>query len=96
MLWVGVEPEPALALLANLLRDEIRACGIEQEERPFHPHVTLARLKLATGVDVDGFLVRARGKRYPVIPVHEFVLFESRLRPQGAEHSPLARFRLRA
>jgi 2'-5' RNA ligase len=47
VLWVGVESEPAsaLALLAGDVHGALRTLGMRLEERPFHAHVTLARVR---------------------------------------------------
>jgi RNA 2',3'-cyclic 3'-phosphodiesterase len=60
------------------------------EKRPFWPHMTLARVK--------------RDRRAQPLPVlkpppgpfdaSDVVLYQSTLRPQGAEYTPLSRFRL--
>jgi len=47
--WIGVEPNPALETLAAALNRNLRAAGFALEDRPFRPHVTIAR-----EVDADG------------------------------------------
>jgi RNA 2',3'-cyclic 3'-phosphodiesterase len=47
--WIGViEPSGALAALARELEDAARAVGLRAEERPYHPHVTVARFRVPT------------------------------------------------
>jgi len=41
--WIGVEARPQLAALAAAVDDQTARLGIPREERPFSPHVTLAR-----------------------------------------------------
>src|SRR6476646_10368444 len=41
--WVGMEAGPQLATLAASVDDTTGALGIPKEERPFSPHLTLAR-----------------------------------------------------
>jgi 2'-5' RNA ligase len=45
VVWVGVERHPALELLANDVERALGAFGFESELKPFHPHVTLGRVK---------------------------------------------------
>lgn len=45
VLWLGFEPQPALADLAGRLRDGLRAAGVAFDARPFQPHLTLARFR---------------------------------------------------
>lgn len=45
VLWVGIDPgRDALAELANQVEDAVEAAGWAPEERPFRPHLTLARI----------------------------------------------------
>jgi 2'-5' RNA ligase len=93
VLWVGLEPEPLLNSLASLVRESVLACNIPQEERPFSPHITLARLKLPTPREVDAFLDQSQ-KQVPPVMVREFILFRSLLTSQGAVHTPVKTFAL--
>jgi 2'-5' RNA ligase len=94
VLWVGLEPEPRLNTLAARVRDAVLACGIPQEERPFSPHITLARIKLPSPGSCDAFLDRDTRPGLPPLHVREFILFQSRLTQQGALHIPVRGFPL--
>lgn len=96
--------EPSeLVRLQAALEDWHEALGIPREQRAFHPHLTLARIKNAPP-DRDGsrarglreLLSRYAARRYgPAFAVEELILFESRLGPQGAVYEPLMRLRVR-
>lgn len=45
VLWAGVRAPPAFFDLQARLAGAARDSGIETEERPFHPHFTLARIR---------------------------------------------------
>jgi 2'-5' RNA ligase len=92
--WIGIRPEPLLMSLADQVRETVLSCEISLEERPFSPHITLARIKQAVGNDCDAFLAQTRGQEPALIPVREFILFESRLSSSGALHIPLRAFEL--
>lgn len=94
VLWVGLAPEARLTQLAAQVQAAILACGLPGEERPFSAHLTLARLKFPAPREVGAFLDQTLPEPFPALPVREFILFESRLNPHGAEHLPLARFPL--
>jgi RNA 2',3'-cyclic 3'-phosphodiesterase len=51
VLWVGVHDNGALEKLANATEDCLTKIGIAKEERPFTPHVTLARIKHPVPLD---------------------------------------------
>ena len=93
VLWAGVEAPPGLAELAASVEAAMETLGFPREDRPFRPHLTLARFKesrpqpgleKALGEFGETFL----GAFEPT----EFLLFESRLSPRGAEYRKVARF----
>jgi 2'-5' RNA ligase len=94
VLWVGLEPEPLLSNLASLVQKTVLSCNIPQEERPFSAHVTLARLKAPGSREVAAFLDQPQRHKIPPVSVREFILFQSRLTPNGAVHTPLKNFTL--
>ena len=69
--------------------------GIPAEARPFVPHVTLARVRdeWARGVRADAASIaqRLQGRAPLASAVTGLTLFESRLTPQGAVHTPRVR-----
>lgn len=95
ILWVGLQPEPRLLQLAQLVRETALSCGIPQEERPFAPHITLARCRQPAVKEVGGFLARQTGLEGERVMVREFILFQSVLTAKSALHTPLKRFPLK-
>ena len=45
VLWAGVHAGPELAELAHEIEARLESIGVAREERPFAPHLTLARIK---------------------------------------------------
>ena len=93
--WVGIMAPPALGHLAAGVERALAPLGIPPAQRSFSPHLTLGRLR--------------QGSRLPALPqdweVHrsedfghytatEFLLYQSRLLPHGAEHIKLKHFPL--
>src|SRR4051812_31259738 len=78
------------ALIA--LNDAIeRACeplGFEREKRAYHPHVTLARLRVPRKISREIEAVKLK----PTQPfeVCEFMLMQSRLSPKGSQYERVA------
>lgn len=57
VLWVGLDGDrPALARLSAAASAAVRRSGIPVEDRPFSPHLTLARARSSSGADVSGLL----------------------------------------
>lgn len=94
VLWLGIrdeQPEGRLASLAAALDDAARAGGRASTERPFRPHLTLARANRgwrATAPPEDPFHLVGD------VLTTELVLFRSELLPGGARHTALERFPL--
>jgi 2'-5' RNA ligase len=96
VLWAGVdEGARPLEDLARRVEALVTAAGQPPDARPFHGHLTLARL--ARPRSASAFLEAwgggAPGARWAV---RELVLFESDTRPDGARHTERARVLLGA
>jgi len=94
VLWAGLAEEPLLTNLADMVRKAVLLCGIPQEERPFSPHITLARFRQPAGKEVSAFLEKHQHMALPAFNVLEFILFQSQLTPHGAIHIPVRKFPL--
>jgi len=94
VLWVGLEHDSRLLNLAAKVHDAVTECGIALEDRPFSPHITLARIKIPKPEEANIFLDRHLQKKLPSLAVREFILFQSRLTPEGAIHTPIRIFLL--
>lgn len=93
VLWVGCTHKPLLDQLARDIGQAALACGIRLEERPFHPHITVARVqRTATAVDINRFLEMPHAHKLPSLAVQEFVLYRSNLSKAGAVHTAVRRF----
>ena len=42
-LWLGISPDQELMNLCERVRSELEAAGLTYDEKPFRPHITLAR-----------------------------------------------------
>jgi len=94
VLWVGVEPEAHLERLAAQVQRVLRSCAIAPEERPFFPHITLARLKMPAGHEASRFLHPPQPLKIPPVDVDAYGLYESRLTSAGAIHTLMELFPL--
>jgi 2'-5' RNA ligase len=82
------DPTGSLAVLARHAEDAAEELGIDREQRPFRPHVTLARTHHA--VDARPWLRQARSE-IPQLRATQVTLFRSDLGPKGSVYVPLAR-----
>ena len=88
VLWAGVvEPTGALETLQVRVAEAVTALGFRIETRPFHPHLTLGRVRERRGAaDLTSRLESFRTLRCGGVDVRRLLLMRSRLNPQGAEY----------
>ena len=91
--WTGIEASPNLAPLAAAVEAQLAPLGIPREEREFKPHLTLARFKEEMNLAPLHAELASRGALdFGAMCADEFHLYESRLKPGGAEYFKLATF----
>ena len=93
VLWVGLDGDlPKLTALQSNLARGLREAGFALEDRPFSPHVTLARRRVrATGEAPAGWPPHLA---HPHFEMDHLTLFQSRLSPRGPTYIPLFTFPL--
>ncbi|HXQ26953.1 MAG TPA: RNA 2',3'-cyclic phosphodiesterase [Candidatus Acidoferrales bacterium] len=93
VVWCGVAASPNLAPLAADVERALEPLGIPREGRAFVPHLTLARFK---SFEDTGRLVHAaeglKDTDFGSARETEFHLYESLLKPSGAEHRKIASY----
>jgi RNA 2',3'-cyclic 3'-phosphodiesterase len=91
VLWVGIEEDPGLMRFQKDLEEALEEHGFAREDRPFHPHLTLGRVKTSEGLDrILENLKKVRESDFGVMSVSGITFFQSVLGPSGAEYKPLA------
>ena len=72
-----------------------RKCGFVAEDRPYHPHITLARAKGDGRRQLKELKSRiATAPAFPAFEANAFLLFESHLGPGGSKYEVRGRFGL--
>lgn len=90
VIWAGVRPSGALTELQQQVESAVTEAGFEKEKRAFRPHLTLFRLKSTRNRDnLVRYLSRSETPRFGKFQAREFHLFQSKLKPGGAEYSKL-------
>ena len=106
--WIGMASGPELVALAAAIDDTMPSLGIPKEDRPFSPHLTLARGRGASGSprisSKDGpsrTFQRLQEKlsalsvpEFGTMTPREFFLYQSHLSPKGSKYTKLASFSL--
>jgi len=92
-LWAGVTPHEPLKALHKKVDAALLRVGIGPDERAFHPHITIARLKRTSG-PVGAMLEDHGGLSSSPFTVDGFALFESELTGEAAVYSIVERYKL--
>jgi RNA 2',3'-cyclic 3'-phosphodiesterase len=96
VLWAGIGAgvEPFVALEREVTA-RLDACGIPSEERPYRPHVTIARVREPAGLRTRPLLDEFHDRAFGASSVETVTLFQSRLSPKGSVYVPLQSTHLR-
>ena len=93
--WAGIEASPELAALAAATEAALEPLGIAREQRAYHPHLTLARIK--EPVPMKALQERIAG--LPSVDFGEFTcgrfyLYLSQRSRAGSEYTKISEFPL--
>ncbi len=96
VLWIGVHPVDTVSDLQGRLQEGFNPLGFTSEDRSFHPHLTLLRLKSRKNLSsligyVEG---EGAGEQAGGLKVEEIHLYQSILKPDGAEYRKLVTAKL--
>jgi len=106
--WVRMQSGPELGALAAAVDQALFPLGIPKEDRPFSPHLTLARSAGGSGSprrdksDRPNRVFQILQNRLATLPApefgtmtsREFFLYQSQLSPKGSKYTKLAKFEL--
>jgi 2'-5' RNA ligase len=91
VLWVAVSHgAEQLARVYEVISMRLRAAGISDEDRPYSPHLTLARVRDDAGLRVSPLFEGLSG-RLGETSVEAITLFQSKLSPKGPTYVALQR-----
>lgn len=83
----NVRKNSSLETLRNRIESALTRAGLPPEGRKFHPHVTLATVRSCDASHVAHFEIEHALFRLGDIPIQEFYLCSSELKPGGAVHT---------
>lgn len=98
VLWLGASDKEAsasnLEILHSSIESELAGAGFPREPRPFHPHLTIARLRRPQGARRLAELHQRLGFAPRKFTASEVVVFKSELLKEGSKHTALSRHQL--
>lgn len=88
IIWVGIEETSgALLRLHQQIADALLPLGLEKEDRPFHPHVTLGRIRSQRKLHQLLESAETCTFEHPPVTVHAVEIVKSVLTPRGSVYS---------
>ena len=92
VLWVGTTAgDEETRSLQKRIDDALSPLGFDREKRPFHPHLTLARIKSLKGTAAMMSVFKSHKNKYVgECQIDRVILFKSELHPEGARYTKLA------
>jgi 2'-5' RNA ligase len=95
IIWIGIEPSEKLIRLNNFILKGLKELGVNTEERPFNPHVTIGRIKhLNDKETLVALMEKYQDSEIQRTRVIEVILFESILLQSGPVYKPITRINL--
>ncbi len=89
--WVGVDGGEALPSLAGSVDAALEKLGIKQEEKAYHPHLTLARASSHPLRELRPLLDQQ--PQFGTMTAREFFMYQSQPQRGGSKYTKLERFR---
>lgn len=91
VLWIGImDSSSQLAGLAERLDEECGTAGFPKEARPFHPHLTLARIRHPANARSLGAAHRALDFPPTEFSVNELLVVRSELGQDGSKYTTVS------
>jgi 2'-5' RNA ligase len=97
VIWIGLfDTKEILIPFQKELDVQFEKIGFQAEDRSFHPHLTLGRMKSSRGKEeLATRMEKHREVEFGEFQVEKVILFKSDLRPAGPIYTPLKEIKLR-
>ena len=92
VLWLGIRENEKLTELQKEIDRALSKLGFPAENRKFHPHLTLGRVKDRQGTEEMGRHLREVSVEKCSFTATELIFFKSELKSTGAVYTPLKIF----
>jgi len=96
VIWIGlVNGKEILTSFQKQIETQLEKIGFQTENRPFHPHLTLGRMKSSRGrEEMVGRMEKHREEEFGDFQVERVILFKSDLKPSGPVYTLLREIKL--
>ncbi|HYR76600.1 MAG TPA: RNA 2',3'-cyclic phosphodiesterase [Pyrinomonadaceae bacterium] len=97
VLWIGIEDVSGqLGKLQQALEDECDKEGFARETRPFHPHLTIARLRRPQGSRQLAAVHEEMGFEAETVRASALVVVRSELSSEGSRHTVISDYEFKS
>jgi 2'-5' RNA ligase len=96
VIWIGlVNGKEILTSFQKQIETQLEKIGFQTENRPFHPHLTLGRMKSSRGKEeMVERMEKHREEEFGDFQVERVILFKSDLKPSGPVYTLLREIKL--
>jgi 2'-5' RNA ligase len=96
VLWLDIHKNPALSELKSRIEQRLEEFGYKSDNRPFHPHLTIGRIKhLNNTQNLARIIENKRDRIFQEIKIDHLVFYESILKQEGPEYVALGKHYLK-
>ncbi|MEZ5941338.1 MAG: RNA 2',3'-cyclic phosphodiesterase [Planctomycetaceae bacterium] len=95
VVWVGVSPVEPIIQLASRVESACAELGFPREERPYRPHITLARVNGRPPRELPNWMTKYAKTTFHHFELSTVCLFQSELKRTGPVYTPLASMSLK-
>lgn len=92
IVWVGLDGVKKLKELEDKIRHRLKSMNFRLEDRPFMPHLTIARLRQKT--DLANLIKKIKDLELAEFGVKDIIIFESKLTPLDPIHKAIGKIKL--
>jgi 2'-5' RNA ligase len=97
VLWLGVaDASGGLIRLQQHLEDECASEGFARDQKRFHPHLTIARLRYPSGTQRLATLHKEMDFKTDAFSITDLIVLRSELGPRGSSYTEISRHSLKS
>jgi RNA 2',3'-cyclic 3'-phosphodiesterase len=89
VIWAGLQQAAPLVQMQGRLEQALEPLGFARESRPFHPHLTLARVKARPPHELTEIVKQHEFTDFGMAAICSVELYQSELKPQGPQYTVL-------